>query len=112
MKVLITGGAGFLGSNLSDKFIAENHNVTVIDDLSTGSTKNIEHLLENLNFKFINHDVRNPFEVDVDLILNFACPASPIHYQSDPVKTISKYAPLGPKQKSKVGSSFYERGLR
>ena len=88
MKVLITGGAGFLGSNLSDKFIAENHNVTVIDDLSTGRMKNIELLLENSNFKFINHDVRNPFDIDVDLILNFACPASPIHYQSDPVKTM------------------------
>ena len=50
--------------------------------------KNIEHLLENSNFKFINHDVRNPFDIDVDLILNFACPASPIHYQSDPVKTM------------------------
>ena len=88
MKVLLTGGAGFLGSHISNKLIENNHNVTVLDDLSTGSINNIEHLKSNPNFTFIEHDVRKPYFIDVDAILNFACPASPISYQKDPVRTI------------------------
>jgi UDP-glucuronate decarboxylase len=88
MKILLTGAAGFLGSHLSTKLIENNHQVIGIDDLSTGTLQNIEHLLKNSNFKFIEHDIRLPYEVKVDAILNFACPASPVAYQKDPIRTI------------------------
>ena len=88
MKILLTGAAGFLGSHLSKKLIDEEHQVIGLDDLSTGSLKNIESLKSNSNFMFVEHDVRKPYSVEVDAILNFACPASPISYQKDPVKTI------------------------
>jgi UDP-glucuronate decarboxylase len=88
MNILLTGAAGFLGSHLSSKLIENNHKVIGLDDLSTGSLKNIEHLIKNPNFEFIQHDVRIPYEVNVDAILNFACPASPVAYQKDPVRTI------------------------
>jgi UDP-glucuronate decarboxylase len=88
MKVLLTGAAGFLGSHLSQRLIDDNHQVIALDDLSTGSMANIKNLLQNPNFTFVEHDVRKPYKTDVDAILNFACPASPIHYQSDPVRTI------------------------
>jgi len=88
MKILLTGAAGFLGSHLSNKFIENNHKVLGLDDLSTGSLKNIEHLFENPNFEFVERDVRVPYEANVDAILNFACPASPVAYQKDPVRTI------------------------
>ena len=88
MKILLTGAAGFLGSHLSKKLIDEGHQVIGLDDLSTGSIKNIESLKSNSNFKFVEHDVRKPYSVVVDAILNFACPASPISYQKDPVRTI------------------------
>ena len=88
MKVLLTGAAGFLGSHLSQRLIDDKHQVIALDDLSTGSMANIKHLLQNPNFTFVEHDVRKPYKTDVDAILNFACPASPIHYQSDPVRTI------------------------
>jgi len=88
MKILLTGAAGFLGSHISQKLINENHEVIGLDDLSTGSIGNIKHLLRDSKFSFVEHDVRKPFQVKVDAILNFACPASPIHYQSDPVRTI------------------------
>ena len=88
MKILLTGAAGFLGSHLSKKLIDEGHQVIGLDDLSTGSIINIENLKNNSNFKFVEHDVRKPYSVEVDAILNFACPASPISYQKDPVRTI------------------------
>ena len=88
MKVLLTGAAGFLGSHLSKKLIEHKHEVIAIDDLSTGSIKNIKHLINDPNFSFIEHDVRIPYQVKVDSILNFACPASPVNYQKDPVRTI------------------------
>lgn len=88
MKVLLTGAAGFLGSHLSDKLIESGHSVIALDDLSTGSLENIRHLLKSHKYEFVEHDVRNPIDVKVDFILNFACPASPVHYQSDPVRTI------------------------
>ena len=88
MKILITGAAGFLGSHLTKKLLAKNHSVIGIDDLSTGSMANLEIFKENKNFQFIEHDVRSPIEISVEAIFNFACPASPIHYQADPVKTI------------------------
>ena len=88
MKILLTGAAGFLGSHISKRLIKNNHEVIGLDDLSTGSIKNIEVLLDNPNFTFVEHDVRTSYNTKVDAILNFACPASPIHYQKDPVRTI------------------------
>lgn len=88
MKILITGGAGFLGSHLSRKLITQGHEVFCLDNLYTGQLKNIADLLDNPNFTFINQDVVQPVDIDVNGIFNLACPASPIHYQSDPVRTI------------------------
>jgi UDP-glucuronate decarboxylase len=88
MKILLTGVAGFLGSNLATHLISNGHTVIGIDDLSTGNQENLNHLSENSNFDFVEHDIREPFATNVDAILNFACPASPIQYQFDPVKTI------------------------
>jgi UDP-glucuronate decarboxylase len=88
MKIILTGAAGFLGSHISDTLIDAGHSVIGLDDLSTGSLQNLEHLLENPKFNFFEHDVREPILIKGDAILNFACPASPIHYQADPVRTI------------------------
>jgi UDP-glucuronate decarboxylase len=88
MRILIAGAAGFLGSHLAEKLIALGHNVIGIDDISTGRLVNLDCVINHERFEFINHDVRNPLDIKIDAILNFACPASPIHYQSDPVKTI------------------------
>jgi len=88
MKILVSGGAGFLGSHLCDELLETGNEVICIDNLYTGSEKNIAHLLPHPNFKFILHDVTNPFFIEVDQIYNFACPASPIHYQRNPVQTV------------------------
>lgn len=88
MKILLTGAAGFLGSHLSNRLVEFGHNVIGLDDLYTGSIKNLRSLQNNRNFEFVLQDVRNPLEFKVDAIINFACPASPIHYQKDPVRTI------------------------
>ena len=86
-KIIIAGGAGFVGSHLVDNLINDNVQVTCIDNLSTGSLENIAHLDANKNFNFINQDIINPLDHDVDEIYNLACPASPIHYQADPIQT-------------------------
>ena len=88
MKILLTGAAGFLGSHLTSKLLQSGHQVIGIDDLSTGSLANLTDALSNPSFKFVEHDVRHPFDAQVDAILNFACPASPKNYQLDPVRTI------------------------
>jgi UDP-glucuronate decarboxylase len=85
--ILVTGGAGFLGSHLIDRLLARGDEVICVDNLFTGSKRNIEHLLDHPNFEFIRHDVTFPLYVEVDQIYNLACPASPIHYQYDPVQT-------------------------
>jgi len=85
--VLITGGAGFLGSHLCDRLIADGHDVICVDNFFTGSKQNIDHLLGHPRFELIRHDVTFPLYVEVDQIYNLACPASPIHYQHDPVQT-------------------------
>lgn len=86
-RILVTGGAGFLGSHLCDKLINNGNHVTCIDNLYTGNVSNIQHLLGNDNFTFIKHDIVEPFYIEVDQIYNLACPASPIHYQRNPVGT-------------------------
>lgn len=88
MKVLLTGAAGFLGSHLSEMLIEDGHSVIGLDDLSTGSISNLANLKNSQAFSFIEGDVRNPIRLEVDAILNFACPASPKQYQLDPVRTI------------------------
>ena len=87
MTILITGGAGFLGSHLCDRLINEGHEVLCVDNFFTGSKKNIEHLLPHPKFELLRHDVTFPLFAEVDEIYNLACPASPIHYQFDPVQT-------------------------
>lgn len=86
-RVLVTGGAGFLGSHLCDRLIAAGHDVLCVDNLFTGSRRNIAHLLQEPGFEFMRHDVTFPLFVEVDEIYNLACPASPVHYQHDPVAT-------------------------
>ena len=88
MKILVTGGAGFLGSHLCDRLISEDHEVVCLDNFFTGSKQNIIHLLDNPNFELISHDVVDPFKAEVDQIYNLACPASPVHYQHNPIKTV------------------------
>jgi UDP-glucuronate decarboxylase len=87
-RILVTGGAGFLGSHLIDRLLARGDEVICVDNLFTGSKRNIEHLLGNPQFEFIRHDVTFPLYLEVNQIYNLACPASPIHYQHDPVQTI------------------------
>ena len=86
-RILVTGGAGFLGSHLIDRLLAEGNEVVCADNLFTGSKRNIVHLLGNPAFEFVRHDVTFPLFIEVDEIYNLACPASPIHYQHDPVQT-------------------------
>ena len=87
--ILVTGGAGFIGSHLCKKLLNENHKVICLDNLFTGSLSNIDSLKSNNNFEFVNHDITKPYYRDcIDEIYNLACPASPIHYQSNPIKTI------------------------
>jgi len=87
-KVLVTGGAGFVGSFLCDRLIDEGHEVIAIDNFFTGSKENLSQLSEATNFKLIRHDIVKPILLEVDWIFNLACPASPIHYQYNPVKTV------------------------
>ncbi len=86
-RILVTGGAGFLGSHLLDRLLAAGHEVLCVDNLFTGSKRNIEHLTGHPRFEFMRHDVTFPLYVEVDEIYNLACPASPVHYQHDPVQT-------------------------
>jgi len=87
-RILVTGGAGFLGSHLCDRLVAQGHDVLCLDNFFTGGKQNINHLLEKPNFELIRHDLVEPILLEVDQIYNLACPASPIHYQYNPVKTI------------------------
>ena len=86
-RVLVTGGAGFLGSHLCEKLLKEGNDVICVDNLFTGSKDNIRHLMTNPYFEFIRHDITEPLYVEVDEIYNLACPASPVYYQYDPIKT-------------------------
>ncbi|MBL6919431.1 MAG: SDR family oxidoreductase [Puniceicoccaceae bacterium] len=88
MRILITGGAGFLGSHLSKRLIEEGNEVICMDNFFTGRKRNIQALLENPNFEMMRHDVTDPFKVECDQIYNLACPASPVHYQYNAIKTV------------------------
>ena len=87
-NILVTGGAGFIGSHLCEKLIEQGNHVICLDNFFTGSRKNIEHLLDNKEFELIRHDIIEPIILEVDRIYNLACPASPIHYQYNAIKTI------------------------
>jgi len=87
-RILVTGGSGFLGASLCERLVQAGHEVICLDNLLTSSVDNIEHLLGSGNFKFIEHDVTEPIRLEVDEIYNLACPASPIHYQANPIKTM------------------------
>src|SRR5690606_21934439 len=85
MRILVTGGAGFLGSHVCERLLRDGHAVIALDDLSTGSAENVAHLLGDPRFTLVERDVATPFDFDVDRIYNLASPASPAHYQRDPV---------------------------
>jgi UDP-glucuronate decarboxylase len=86
-RILVTGGAGFIGSHLCDRLVADGHEVLCVDNFYTGTRRNIRHLLNNANFEIVRHDITFPLYVEVDQIFNLACPASPVHYQFDPIQT-------------------------
>lgn len=88
MRILVTGGAGFIGSHLCERLLGEGHEVICLDNFFTGSKKNISHLLDSRSFELVRHDITEPILLEVDRIFNFACPASPVHYQYNPVKTV------------------------
>ena len=87
LRVLVTGGAGFLGSHLCERLLNEGNNVICLDNFFTGQKRNVLHLMDNKFFEIIRHDIVNPILLEVDQIYNLACPASPVHYQFNPVKT-------------------------
>lgn len=86
--ILVTGGAGFVGSHLCDRLLSENNKVICLDNYFTGNKQNVSHLIGNPNFEIVEHDICEPYYTEVDEIYNLACPASPIHYQYDAIKTI------------------------
>ena len=88
MRILVTGGAGFIGSHLCERLLSEGHEVVCLDNFFTGRKSNVLHLLDDRNFELIRHDVTEPILLEVDQIYNLACPASPVHYQYNPVKTV------------------------
>jgi len=88
MRILVTGGAGFLGSHLCDRLVQDGNEVVCLDNFFTGRKENIAHLMSNPRFELVRHDIIDPFKFEVDQIYNLACPASPVHYQFNPIKTV------------------------
>ena len=93
-RILVTGGAGFLGSHLCERLLNEGNEVICLDNYFTGNKRNIVHLMGNPYFEVIRHDITAPFFIEVDEIYNLACPASPIHYQYNPIKTVKTSSAL------------------
>lgn len=87
-RILITGGAGFIGSHLSEKLLNEGNEILCLDNFFTGNKRNVQHLMDNPKFELIRHDIVDPYKCEVDEIYNLACPASPVHYQHNPIKTM------------------------
>lgn len=110
-RILVTGGAGFIGSHLCERLVNEGNDVICIDNFFTGSKENIIHLLGRKNFELIRHDVTKKILLEVDQIYNLACPASPIHYQYDPVKTI-KTSVVGAVNMLNLANSVHARILQ
>jgi len=111
MRALVTGGAGFVGSHLCDRLLADGHEVVVLDNLYTGARENVAHLEGNPRFRLVHHDVTQPYHYLVDRIYNLACPASPVHYQRDPVHTMltSVLGTLhGLRLSQEVGARFFQ----
>jgi len=113
-RILVTGGAGFIGSHLCEKLLENGYEVLCVDNFFTGAKDNILHLLDNPYFEVIRHDICFPLYVEVDEIYNLACPASPVHYQRDPVQTTKvsvlgsiKYAWTCQEVENKNSTSFY-----
>ena len=94
-RILITGGAGFIGSHLCEKLLKSGYEVICVDNFYTGNKQNIRHLLDFNSFELIRHDITFPLYLEIDEIYNLACPASPVHYQFDPVQTIKDFYNLG-----------------
>jgi UDP-glucuronate decarboxylase len=88
MRILVTGGAGFIGSHLCERLLAEGHEVVCLDNYFTGRKENVAHLRDHPRFELVRHDIIEPILLEVDQIYNMACPASPVHYQYNPVKTV------------------------
>src|SRR3954470_20780603 len=95
MRIVVTGGAGFIGSHLCERLLADGHQVICLDNFFTGRRENIEHLFDSKRFELLRHDIIEPILLEVDQIYNLACPASPVHYQYNPVKTV-KTSVMGP----------------
>ena len=87
-RILVTGGAGFIGSHLCERLVNDGHDVICLDNFYTGSKENVWHLLGKPNFEIVRHDVCQPYWAEIDEIYNLACPASPIHYQHDPIQSL------------------------
>ncbi|MEO1173674.1 MAG: GDP-mannose 4,6-dehydratase, partial [Myxococcota bacterium] len=87
-RILVTGGAGFIGSHLCTRLLAEGHEVICLDNFFTGRRRNVLHLMDHKNFELVRHDIVEPYLIEVNRIYNLACPASPVHYQHNPVKTV------------------------
>src|SRR6266849_677172 len=118
LRILVTGGAGFLGSHLCERLLAEENDVICVDNFFTGRRENVSHLLDNRRFELLRHDVIEPILLEVDQIYNLACPASPIHYQYNPVKTVKtsvmgndQYAGSGQARPGTYPPSLDFRGL-
>ena len=118
LRVMVTGGAGFVGSHLCRRLLAEGHDVLCVDNLFTGTKDNVADLLAHPKFEFMRHDVTFPLYVEVDRIYNLACPASPIHYQYDPVQTTKtsvhgaiNMLGLAKRTRARISASIHQRSL-
>ena len=117
LRILVTGGAGFLGQHLCRKLVEEGHDVICMDNFFTSTRNNISDLLPKPNFEFVRHDVTEPFRAEVDQIYNLACPASPVHYQYNPIKTMktsfmgTKYVGIAKRVQARILQASHIRSI-